>query len=66
MQLDNQRLTKRIQVLQELEKQREQDQMSQQASSGYFGGGFFSGNNSQQVTQMKEELEKINEDLALA
>lgn len=66
LQLDNQRLTKRIQVLQELENKRQQDQASQQSSSGYFGAGFFSGNNSHQVTQMKQELEKINEDLQLA
>jgi hypothetical protein len=53
-------------VLQELENKRQQDLASQQASAGYFGSSFFSGNNSAQVTQMKQELEKINEDLVLA
>lgn len=37
-----------------------------QSSGSYFGGGFFTGNNSQQVNQMKTELEQVNEDLQLA
>lgn len=47
MVLDNQRLTKRIQVLQELESKRKSEAETTQASGSYFGGGFFSGNNSQ-------------------
>ena len=66
MQLDNQRLTKRIQALQELENKRKEAESNQSQGSGYWGGGLFSGNNAAQVNQMKEELEKINEDLQLA
>ena len=66
LQLDNQRLTKRIGVLQELENKRKNEANEQQQTSSYFGGGFFSGNNSVQVQQIKEELEKVNEDLSLA
>ena len=43
--MDNQRLVKRIQVLQEIETKRKTDEASQQSNTGYFGGGFFAGNN---------------------
>ena len=47
LQLDNQRLTKRISALQDLENKRKEETTTTQAAGGYWGGGLFSGNNSQ-------------------